>query len=156
MHDHHPYFFFFSFHPIYYRRTTLAPLPVVTQIRGRIAGPLPPSPPRACLHFYHDILIQHLLPSSTRVELHLRTHAARRSLSSSFFFLHFCKYSESHHGGNRTQGLIMLKVFEGNHQTTGATGLHPLLSGLGPQYNTQHISTPISESETQAHKRPPN
>ena len=46
-------------------------LPVVSQIRGHIAGPLL-SPPYygTCLHFIATI-IQHFLPSLTRVELKL-------------------------------------------------------------------------------------
>ena len=52
--------FFFVLHPIYYPRTTLLALPpslppslpVVTQIRGHIAGPPPPSRYGTRLHFY--------------------------------------------------------------------------------------------------------
>ena len=61
--------------PIYYPRTTLLALPptsTVTQIRGHIAGPSPPSPPHGVhvpsfLFATREEFIQHFLPSSTRV-----------------------------------------------------------------------------------------
>ena len=49
-------------------------LPVVTQIRGHIAGPSPPSPLRTVRSFiFIARKIQHFLPWSTRVELYLPT-----------------------------------------------------------------------------------
>ena len=45
-------------------------LPAVPQIRGHIAGPPPPSPLRYRALIFIARIIQHFLPSSTRVELH--------------------------------------------------------------------------------------
>ena len=63
--------FSFFFRPIYYLRTILSPsLPVLTQIRGHIAGRPSPSPLRYVPSFFLARRIQHFLPSSTRVELY--------------------------------------------------------------------------------------
>ena len=59
-------------------------LPVVTQIRGHIAGPPPPPDYGTCLHFIAR-RIQHSLPSSTRVELNHFFFFFRTHLLSSFW-----------------------------------------------------------------------
>ena len=61
---------FFFLRPICYPRTILSPsLPVVTQIRGHIAGSSPPSPLRHVPSFLSREIIHHFLPSSTGVKL---------------------------------------------------------------------------------------
>ena len=62
------FFVFFSI-PIIILALLSPSLPVVTQIRGRIAGPSSPFSPRSVPSFFIAIKTQHFLPSSTRVEL---------------------------------------------------------------------------------------
>ena len=67
--------FFFFFILLIILATLLSPsLPVVTQIRGHIAGlPSPPLPTTVRTFTFTARRIQHFLPSSTRVELNLPT-----------------------------------------------------------------------------------
>ena len=71
---------------------SLPSLPLVAQIRGRIAGPPPPSSPRHAPSFFIARKTQHFLPSSTRVEL--CAYPRCWSLSAVDSFLHFRKLSE--------------------------------------------------------------
>ena len=105
-----PLFFFFI--PFIILALLSRSLPVVTQIRGHIPGPPPPSPLRynnAFVFIARRIL--HFLPSSTRVELCVRTLLRRRS-QQLIFFLCCCKNKDR--DGGRTQGPTLV-VFEGNH-----------------------------------------
>ena len=118
---------FFFLYPIYYPRTASRPpsqLPVVAQIRGRIAGPPPPSPLRYVPSFLSreefSIFFPRRLASNCtsynsytcRQNRVVPTHAARCSQSVDPFYFFF--QVKSHHGGDRTQGPT-LAAFEGNH-----------------------------------------
>ena len=125
--EHTTHFLFFSFfclHPIYYPRTASRPpsqLPVVAQIRGRIAGP-PPSPlryaPSILSRAEFSIFFPRRLASNCisysytcRQNRVVPTHAARCS-QQLILFIYF--KVKSHHGGDRTQEST-LAAFEGNH-----------------------------------------
>ena len=77
-------------------------LPVVTQIRGHIAGPPPPSPLRHVPSFLSREEFSIFFPrvDSRRI---VPTYAARRSQQLNPFFFHSANKVKSHHGGNRTQ-----------------------------------------------------
>ena len=93
-------------------------LPVVTQIRGHIAGSFPPlSTTDRALHFYREkISALSSLVDSRRIVL---THARRSHQLILFLFLQI--NSKSRHGGIRTHGST-LAAFEGYHESTGGTG----------------------------------
>ena len=85
--------FSFPFHLLssrYYRPPSLS---VLTQIRGRIAGPTPsslllPTTASGFIFYRENTSALSCLVDSRRI---VRTHAARRSQHLFFFFLHFCK-----------------------------------------------------------------
>ena len=109
-------FYFISLYPIYQPPATLALAgspSLVTQIRGHIAGPPPPSP----LRYVPSSLSREdfIFSFPRRLASIVPTHAVGRSQQLIFFlaFLQGMK-SKSHHGENRTQGPTLV-VFEGNH-----------------------------------------
>ena len=69
----------FFLHPIHYPCTTLALPPSSNSDAGSPSGPSSPLPTTVRAFIFIASRIQHFLPSSTRVELYLPTHAARRS-----------------------------------------------------------------------------
>ena len=85
--------YIFFLHPIYFLALLSLSLPVVTQIRGHIAGPPPPFPLRYNNTFvFIARMIKHFLPSTTRVEItcyYYCTHAARRPQQLIIFCI-FC------------------------------------------------------------------
>ena len=82
----------------------LPSLLVVTQIRGHIGGPPPPSPLRYNNAFtFIARRIQHFLPSSTRVDLYLPTLlGALSSLSFCCIFVNKVKISPRWESNSRT------------------------------------------------------
>ena len=102
-------FFIITFfaHPIYYLRPSVLSLLVITQIRGHIAGSLPPRPHNgSCLAFlsraenFSSFCPRRLAASNCAYPRQLGPLC-----SSSSFYLFFLQInSESHHGGIRTHG----------------------------------------------------
>ena len=91
----------------------LRSLPTAPQTRDHVANPPPPSPLLyACLPFYgeNNSTFSSLVDSRQIVPTHTLLSAQR-----SFFSFIFANKVKSHHGGNRTQGPMLVVVFEGNH-----------------------------------------
>ena len=113
--------FIFFLHPIYYPRTSLALLPSSSSDPGSHSGPCCPLPATVRDFSFIARRIQHFssLVDWRRI---VPTRAARRSQQLTLSFCIFANTVKPHHdGGNRTLGRTLV-VFEGDHQTTGATG----------------------------------
>ena len=83
-------FFFFYFRPIHYPRSALAlPSPSSNPDPGSHSGASSPSPLRYASSFFIARVVQHFLPSSTRVELCLPTLLGALRFFCIFFFSHF-------------------------------------------------------------------
>ena len=122
--------FFFFLNPIYYLRITLALPPSSRSDPGSHIGPSFPLPTTVRAFIFIARNIQHFLPSSTRVKLHLPTLLG--ALSSLLFFCIFASEVKSHHGGNRTQGPSLLIVFGVTTRPPGrpASAIPPLRQKL--------------------------
>ena len=110
-------FFYFFPHPNFYPRITLALPPSLPPCSssdpGSHSGPLLPPPHYGtCLHFYREKNSAFSSLVDSRGRLCLPTLLGVLSVDLFFAFLQI--NSKSHHGGNRTQG-PMLVAFEGNH-----------------------------------------
>ena len=98
-------FCFFCFIPFIILALLSPSLPVAAQIRGHIAGPTPPSPPRYVPSFFSPDEFSILFPrrlASNRTYPRCQTRSAI-SLVIPFFDCIFGNKVKSHRGGNRTR-----------------------------------------------------
>ena len=114
-----------TFHPIYYPRTTLALPPSRNSDPGSHSGPS--SLPTTARAFFFSSREELSIFFPRRLAWNCAYPCCWALSAVDPLFCIFANKVKSHHGGNRTQGPTP-GVFEGTHQTTGATGSAPVVA----------------------------